>query len=100
MAVSLEAVSHHLPLGVLGTILIAFIISRVDWNPVLLGLLLGLFLTLCIAGLATLIALQYFMQTLARIHQASDSIQNRDFTSTVNMSEIKVMRNVAGAVNS
>ncbi len=88
------------PLILLGTILVAFIVSRVDWNWAVLGVLVGLFLTLLMVGITTVIALRYFLQTLARIHQASDSIQNKDFTATVDMSEIKVMRDVAGAVNS
>jgi methyl-accepting chemotaxis protein len=88
------------PASIIGTILVALIVSRVEWNAALLGLLFGTAFGVIIAGVTTLIVFRYFMQTLARIHQASDSIQNKDFTATVNLSEVKVMRSVAGAVNS
>ncbi len=53
-----------------------------------------------VSGVTTLIVLRYFMQTLSRIHQVSDSIMNKDFTATMDVSDIRVMRDVAGAVNS
>jgi methyl-accepting chemotaxis protein len=88
------------PAGILGTILIAVIASRVRWNAVLLGLLIGIALTLCIAGITTWVVFRFFLRTLSRIHRVSDSIRNKDFTVTLDTAEVKVMREVAGAVNS
>lgn len=88
------------PASILGTIIVALIVSRVKWNAVIVGLLCGLVFAVVIAGVSTLIVFRYFLGTLSRIHQVSDSIQNKDFTTTMDVSDIRVMRDVAGAVNS
>jgi methyl-accepting chemotaxis protein len=88
------------PASILGTILVSLVVSRVDWNAAALGIIFGTAFAVLVSGVTTLIVLRYFMQTLSRIHQVSDSIQNKDFTATMDISDIRVMRDVAGAVNS
>ena len=87
------------PLGLAGSVGIAFAADRLSWSPVLVGLLFGFCVVSVILSAAVVLVLYIYMFPVRHLRIVLERLHEKDFTARADEEHSGILRNFAEALN-
>ncbi|MBC7246821.1 MAG: methyl-accepting chemotaxis protein [Actinobacteria bacterium] len=87
------------PLGLAGSVGIAYAGDRLSWSPALVGLLFGFVVVSVVLGVAATLVLYIYMLPVRNLNIVLERLRQKDFTAHADERRAGILRNFAEAMN-